>query len=241
MDYQQGNVNNGTGAAFAREYFQLYTIAFFNRLIKIAAGFISSRASMPNHFPTGKAFEKQAKATVENYHQNGMSLASLWTDADTAADIKHLNKGEQKYLSYIRQLVVQKIIDDLEMKSAGALEPTQAGTHGMLGMLATHKSSALAQAAKDGSPKLNPKAEVFTPTATRTTLTKRTPSTDSINITTTGALSFEERCQKLGLRVSPAPPKKPAKSNIKSTLDPTALNFEQRCKMIGLRVSPQKH
>lgn len=122
-----------------------------------------------------------------------------------------------------------------------APEPNHISTQSALDVLGSNKSDADdsdgttapvgVQAGDNRASKLNPMAKVFTPTATST---KAASSTSSVNVTTVRALSFEERCQNLGLRVLPAP-------NKKSVAIPAATSFEERCEKIGLRIAPRKN
>ncbi|KAI1764692.1 hypothetical protein GGR53DRAFT_466090 [Hypoxylon sp. FL1150] len=159
---------------------------------------------------TGKTAAEKAKTAVELQLQNGIMVSRLWLDVHRAKDKERSDEPYQQYLEQVGKITGEMLVAQLNMHPLKAIDLP------FLGLTPHHN--------EDKAPKFNPNATIFTPMTTP----EKTMSA------ATKAQIFEERCQKLGLRVSPAPPK----SNLDASATSfTPTSFEARCKKHGLRIS----
>ncbi|KAL7620121.1 hypothetical protein AAE478_009113 [Parahypoxylon ruwenzoriense] len=145
-------------------------------------------------------------ATDEIYRQlrNGIGIHELWKDAYESVNGEHPSELDRQYAMIVRKLTARIIANGMFGKPDDCLSIA-------LGF----PPSALAEASRDGesasgpntpSPslsqpnlsKLNPQAQAFSPAPA----VKDTPNPSATEPTPQRLVSFEDRCRKLGLRIS---------------------------------------
>ncbi|KAI1770753.1 hypothetical protein F4818DRAFT_455525 [Hypoxylon cercidicola] len=174
--------------------------------------------------PTRKTAEEKARIAAEYYQKNGISLARLWLEANSAIDNYRPEESHQEYLRQICNLACEMIPTERKMQRADANELARASLH-LCSLLGITTRDVGVQTVETKPSKFNPEAAIFTPMVTPTKAALPTKA----KAVTSRTQSFEERCQKLGLRFVSPPP-----------TTPVAI-FQERCKKNGLRVSSPKN
>ncbi|OTA94940.1 hypothetical protein M434DRAFT_29313 [Hypoxylon sp. CO27-5] len=158
-----------------------------------------------------EAFEvitRLAEYQVKDQAYKGIPLIRLWLDAHAAGDPSNAADPYQQYLMVVRKTAGRLLAQELQgqqVLSAPAMPaPGVMAKGGHNGEASTPAPAPKAMFPELGTPalgKLNPRAKPFSPS---TSASKQTLRLDETKSAEDGLASFEERCKKLGLRVSSA-------------------------------------